>query len=206
MFFCEYISSIWRGKLEQKRQFSRESLKKIIYILIIIIIILILLLVWKIGRIGIDERPTSGKIYVDGIAITEDDIEIEKDTQLNIFNNEKFKGEKIIAPHSQGTYKFYIRNKSNRDINYNIKFSDEMKKFVNMKYRLKIDNIYIRGNEECYTTIEKLDVDNITVPKDSINMFTLEWYWEDNDELDTKVGTSDERYYTINLKIEAFKD
>ena len=192
--------------MEQKRQFSRESLKKIIYILIIIIIILILLLVWKIGRIGIDERPTSGKIYVDGIAITEDDIEIEKDTQLNIFNNEKFKGEKIIAPHSQGTYKFYIRNKSNRDINYNIKFSDEMKKFVNMKYRLKIDNIYIRGNEECYTTIEKLDVDNITVPKDSINMFTLEWYWEDNDELDTKVGTSDERYYTINLKIEAFKD
>ena len=192
--------------MEQKRQFSRESLKKIIYILIIIIIILILLLVWKIGRIGIDERPTSGKIYVDGIAITEDDIEIEKDTQLNIFNNEKFKGEKIIAPHLQGTYKFYIRNKSNRDINYNIKFSDEMKKFVNMKYRLKIDNIYIRGNEEGYTTIENLDVNNVTVPKDSINMFTLEWYWEDNDELDTKVGTSDERYYTINLKIEAFKD
>jgi len=192
--------------LEQKRQFSRESLKKIIYILIIIIIILILLLVWKIGRIGIDERPTSGKTYTDGIVVTEDDIGIEKDTQLNIFNNEKFKGEKIIAPHSQGTYKFYIKNKSNRDINYNIKFSDEMKKFVNMKYRLKIDSIYIRGNEEGYTTIENLDVNNVTVPKDSINMFTLEWYWEDNDELDTKVGTSDERYYTINLKIEAFKD
>ncbi len=192
--------------MEQKRQFSRESLKKIIYILIIIIIILILLLVWKIGRIGIDERPTSGKTYTDGIVVTEDDIGIEKDTQLNIFNNEKFKGEKIIAPHSQGTYKFYIKNKSNRDINYNIKFSDEMKKFVNMKYRLKIDNIYIRGNEEGYTTIENLDVNNVTVPKDSINMFTLEWYWEDNDELDTKVGTSDERYYTINLKIEAFKD
>lgn len=192
--------------MEQKRQFSRESLKKIIYILIIIIIILILLLVWKIGRIGIDERPTSGKTYTDGIVVTEDNIGIEKDTKLNIFNNEKFEGEKIIAPHSQGTYKFYIKNKSNRDINYNIKFSDEMKKFVNMKYRLKIDNIYIRGNEEGYTTIENLDVNNVTVPKDSINMFTLEWYWEDNDELDTKVGTSDERYYTINLKIEAFKD
>lgn len=192
--------------MEQKRQFSRESLKKIIYILIIIIIILILLLVWKIGRIGIDERPTSGKTYTDGIVATEDDIGIEKDTKLNIFNNEKFEGEKIIAPHSQGTYKFYIKNKSNRDINYNIKFSDEMKKFVNMKYRLKIDNIYIRGNEEGYTTIENLDVNNITVPKDSINVFTLEWYWEDNDELDTKVGTSEERYYTINLKIEASQD
>lgn len=192
--------------MEQKRQFSRESLKKIIYILIIIIIILILLLVWKIGRIGIDERPTSGKTYTDGIVVTEDNIGIEKDTKLNIFNNEKFEGEKIIAPHSQGTYKFYIKNKSNRDINYNIKFSDEMKKFVNMKYRLKIDNIYIRGNEEGYTTIENLDVNNVTVPKDSINVFTLEWYWEDNDELDTKVGTSEERYYTINLKIEASQD
>ena len=192
--------------MEQKRQFSRESLKKIIYILIIIIIILIVLLVWKIGRIGIDERPTSGKTYTDGIVVTEDDIGIEKDTKLNIFNNEKFEGEKIIAPHSQGTYKFYIKNKSNRDINYNIKFSDEMKKFVNMKYRLKIDNIYIRGNEEGYTTIENLDVNNITVPKDSINVFTLEWYWEDNDELDTKVGTSEESYYTLNLKIDASQD
>lgn len=192
--------------MEQKEQISRENLKRIIYVLTIIIVILILLLVWKMGRIGVDERPTSGKTYTDGIVVTEDDIGIEKDTKLNIFNNEKFEGKKIIAPHSQGTYKFYIRNKSNRDINYNIKFSDEMKKFVNMKYRLKIDNIYIRGNEEGYTTIENLDVNNITVPKDSINMFTLEWYWEDNDELDTKVGTSDERYYTINLKIEAFKD
>lgn len=192
--------------MEQKRQISRESLKKIIYILIIIIIILILLLVWKIGRIGMDERPTSGKTYTDGIVVTENDIGIEKDTKLNIFNNEKFEGEKIIAPQSQGTYKFYIKNKSNRDINYNIKFTDEMKKFVNMKYKLKIDNIYIRGNEESYTTIENLDVNNITVPKDSINMFTLEWYWEDNNELDTKVGTSDERYYTINLKIEASQD
>lgn len=192
--------------MEQKEQISRENLKRIIYVLIIIIVILILLLVWKMGRIGVDERPTSGKTYTDGIVVTEDDIGIEKDTKLNIFNNEKFEGKKIIAPHSQGTYKFYIRNKSNRDINYNIKFSDEMKKFVNMKYRLKIDNIYIRGNEEGYTTIENLDVNNITVPKDSINMFTLEWYWEDNDELDTKVGTSDERYYTINLKIEASQD
>lgn len=192
--------------MEQKEQISRENLKRIIYVLTIIIVILILLLVWKMGRIGVDERPTSGKTYTDGIVVTEDDIGIEKDTKLNIFNNEKFEGKKIIAPHSQGTYKFYIRNKSNRDINYNIKFSDEMKKFVNMKYRLKIDNIYIRGNEEGYTTIENLDVNNITVPKDSINMFTLEWYWEDNDELDTKVGTSDERYYTINLKIEASQD
>ena len=189
--------------MEQKNQISRENLKRIIYILIIIIIILIILLVWKMGRIGIDERPTSGNIYTGGIEVTENDIGIEKNTKLNIFNNEKFNREKIIAPHSKGTYKFYIKNKTNADMKYNIKFSDDMKKIVNMKYKLKIDNIYIRGSEENYTSIEKIDVENITVPKDSINIFTLEWYWEDDDKFDTKVGTSEDRYYTLNLKIEA---
>lgn len=192
--------------MEQKRQISRKNLKKIIYVLIIIILILILLLVWKVGRIGIDERPTSGKVYTNGIEVTENDIGIEKNTKLNIFNNEKFKGEKIIAPHSKGTYKFYIKNKSNQDMRYNISFEDEMKKIVNMKYTLKIDNIFIKGSEDSYTSIEQLGITDITVPKDSVNIFTLEWYWEDDDKLDTEIGTSDDRYYTINLKIDASND
>lgn len=192
--------------MEQKRQISRKNLKKIIYVLIIIILILILLLVWKVGRIGFDERPTSGKVYTNGIEVTENDIGIEKNTKLNIFNNEKFNGEKIIAPHSKGTYKFYIKNKSNQDMRYNISFEDEMKKIVNMKYTLKIDNIFIKGSEDSYTSIEQLGITDITVPKDSVNIFTLEWYWEDDDKLDTEIGTSDDRYYTINLKIEASHD
>lgn len=192
--------------MEQKRQISRKNLKKIIYVLIIIILILILLLVWKVGRIGIDERPTSGKVYTNGIEVTENDIGIEKNTKLNIFNNEKFNGEKIIAPHSKGTYKFYIKNKSNQDMRYNISFEDEMKKIVNMKYTLKIDNIFIKGSENSYTSIEQLGITDITVPKDSVNIFTLEWHWEDDDKLDTEIGTSDDRYYTINLKIEASHD
>lgn len=192
--------------MEQKRQISRKNLKKIIYVLIIIILVLILLLVWKVGRIGIDERPTSGKVYTNGIEVTENDIGIEKNTKLNIFNNEKFNGEKIIAPHSKGTYKFYIKNKSNQDMRYNISFEDEMKKIVNMKYTLKIDNIFIKGSKDSYTSIEQLGITDITVPKDSVNIFTLEWYWEDDDKLDTEIGTSDDRYYTINLKIEASHD
>ena len=108
-----------------------------------------------------------------------------------------------FAVTENGTYKFYIRNKSNQDMTYNITFTDEVKKFVNMKYKLKMDNIYIKGNEEEYVTINNLNVSNISVLKDSANIFTLEWYWEDNDELDTQIGISDERYYTINLDIEA---
>lgn len=192
--------------MENKGEISRENLKKIIYVLLVIIMVLLILLVWKIGRIGINATTTSGSISTDGIIVSENEVEIGKNTRLNIFNNQKFNGEKIIAPHSKGSYKFYIKNNSNDNIVYNIKFSDDMKKFVNMKYKLKMDNIYIRGNEDNYVTIDGLDVNNVNVVKDSVNIFTLEWYWEDSDKLDTEVGISDEEYYTINLAIDATKD
>lgn len=137
------------------------------------------------------------------ILIKENDMKEVKDNKLNIFNNEKFDGKNIIAPHSYGKYQFYVSNISKKDVKYSMKFSDEMKKFVNMKYRLKIDNVYIRGDENNYTTIDNLDVDEIVVLKDSTNIFTLEWYWEDNDSLDTTVGSEkDTQYYKLNLKIQ----
>jgi len=75
---------------------------------------------------------------------------------------------------------------------------------INMKYRLKIDNVYIKGNKDTYVGIEELSVQDIIVLKDSTNIFTLEWYWEDDDVNDTIVGSqkTDEQY-KLNIKIEA---
>ena len=78
-----------------------------------------------------------------------------------------------------------------------------MKSLVNMKYRLKIDNIYIRGNENEYVSINNLETKDVSVMNNSLNTYTLEWYWEDNDELDTIVGTNDDGYYKLNLEIHA---
>ena len=90
------------------------------------------------------------------------------------------------------------------NITYDIKFTDEMNHFINMKYRLKIDNVYIRGNNDTYVSIDALNVGDIIVLKDSINVFTLEWYWEDDDKNDTIVGSQkDNEYYTLNLEIGA---
>lgn len=186
----------------EKNKETKKSRKMLIIILIIIIILLLMFLLgYKVGKIGFQE--TSAEPSITGIILQENDMETIKNNQLNIFNNEKFNNKKIIAPHSKGTYRFFVKNDTNRDISYNIKFSDEMQYFVNMKYKLKIDNVYIRGNSEEYTTMDQLSVDNITVLKDSINIYTLEWYWEDNDKLDTHVGSQENgRYYTLNLEIE----
>ena len=75
---------------------------------------------------------------------------------------------------------------------------------INMKYKLKIDNIYIRGNEDEYVSIEELKVDDIVVLEDSNNIYTLEWKWVDNDIADTYVGSLKEiQTYTLKLKINA---
>lgn len=72
-----------------------------------------------------------------------------------------------------------------------------MKHFVNMKYKLKMDNIYIKGNADNYVTLDELNLNDIVVLKDSINIFTLEWYWKDDDELDTYVGGKPENVQEI---------
>lgn len=197
---------------ELKKQRDRSRILNIILIIIIIILLLLGYVVGsKIGKIGLKSKETTTQPeeitqeekLMPEIEITQDDIDVTKETQLNIFNNEKFNGQKIIAPHSKGTYQFYIKNISKSDVKYDIKFTDEMKHFVNMKYKLKMDNIYIKGNADNYVTLDELNLNDIVVLKDSINIFTLEWYWEDDDELDTYVGgkPEEDRYYKLNLEI-----
>ena len=184
---------------------KKKDNKKTIMCIIILILLLMFWLGYRIGKLGYKETTISpnNNFEYNSIILLENDMQKIKNNQLNIFKNKDFNNEKIIAPHSKGTYKFYIQNKTNTDVIYNIKFSDEMQNFINMKYRLKLDNIYIKGNSENYVSLDELELSNIIILKDSTNFYTLEWYWDDNDKLDTFVGSQEEdNYYEINLYIE----
>ena len=189
---------------EFEEKYNQENIKpnwikRAIIIILIIVFILVLILCSKLGNIGYKSLTTWGQ--VDRIVLTDANIEITKDTELNIFNNKKIEGKKIIAPGSKGTYRFSVKNESKDNLIYNMRFSDEMTTKVNMKYKLKMDNIYIRGNEKQYVSIDDLDVDSIIVPKDSINIYTLEWCWVDDDENDLKAGISKSaEYYSLRLE------
>ncbi len=192
-----------------EKEKKKNTKNKVIIVLLIIIIILLLLFFligYKMGKIGFGYKQASAEPsqdLSDTILIKENDMKEVTDNKLNIFKNEKFNGKSMIAPKSYGKYQFYVANISKKDVKYSMKFSDDMKKIVNMKYKLKIDNVYIRGNSENYITLDNLDVDEIIVLKDSTNIFTLEWYWEDNDSLDTIVGSEkDTQYYKLNLQLQ----
>lgn len=52
--------------------------------------------------------------------------------------------------------------------------------------------------------MEDIKLKEVIVPKDSANIYTLEWYWEDDDKNDTIVGSQqDKQYYKLNLEINA---
>ena len=151
-----------------------------------------------------DNKGSKAKEIIDVIEIKNGDINSIKDENLDIFINEKFNGEKIIAPGSYGTYTFYVKNLTGKNITYDITFLDEMTNPINMKYKLKIDNIYVRGNDTQFVDISALDLKEIIVVEDSVNMFTLEWYWADSDIQDTYVGSQEEEQsYMLDIKIGA---
>ena len=50
----------------------------------------------------------------------------------------------------------------------------------------------------------QMKVNDITVINGSNNVFTIEWYWEDDDPRDVIVGMAEPtQYYTLNLAITA---
>jgi len=197
---------------KMEKAIRRNNIIILIIALLIIIFFAICIVGYKIGKIGYTSAPVAGEVDKEKIdIITVVDKEGTEFTlqgaDLNIFNNTAFNGQKIIAPHSIGTYQFYVKNETKKDIKYNIRVMDEMNHFVNMKYKLKIDNIYMCGNKDNYVNIEELNVDDIILTKDSTTLYTLEWYWEDNDKLDTIVGTESnykDEYYKLRLNIQAF--
>lgn len=183
-----------------KKKKRDRNIKFALLIIIIILLLILCILIERLGKIGTIETYSYSQIIV-----SDEDLLITKDTQLDIFNNEKFDYEKMIAPGSYGDYTFYVTNKSTEDLTYDMIFSDIMTDPVNMMYKLKINNVYILGNSKEYVDISNLNVSDIVIMAKSTDMFTIEWCWVHNDEEDTETGilsTEESReYYTLNLGI-----
>ena len=179
---------------EEKKQKIVMS-RTILLAIIIVLLFLIIILCFRVGKIGYNYLSIWNTKDVAPIVIKSGDLQITTNTGLDIFGD-------LIAPMSKGATNFTIRNDTNEDVIYHFRFVDEMNAFVNMKYRLKIDNIYVRGNKDKYIDIKDLDVENVIIPKDSTSIYTLEWFWESDDEKDTYIGTlKDDQHYTLNLYI-----
>ena len=182
--------------IKEKRN---KKVKFMIVATIIIIFTLSLCICFVLGKFGEEDIPNLKEILVQ-----EEDLEIEKETELSLFENEKYNWRKIIFPSSKGVYKFSVKNISKNDIIYKIKFWEAMNAHINMKYKLKLDNVYIKGNENEYVSLDELNQEDIILKKDSVNVFTLEWCWIDDVKDNIQFVNKDQRqYYTFHLRVVA---
>ena len=178
----------------------RKRWKILIFSIIFIFVILTLIVIYilKLYNMSI-YNPYETKI----INITSEAKDWYANENINLFKHINKDGEKVIWPGQSGEYDFVVKNTNNVPIYYSIKLSEENKSKINMKYRLKLNNVYIVGNENTYEPIEKFNLENIKILEDAKSSYTLEWKWEDsdNDAEIVKRGLATYRIYIdINSK------
>lgn len=182
-------------KIEENKNLKKQTIFIMFVILLSICLILsIYLLGYRLGTIGVSANITK---QLDVIKITSNSVDWKESDKLQIFNDTSLNNNRI-APNSNGTYKFIVQNETSENIRYNLSFIEENEKNINMKFRLKIDNIYVIGNENEWIDISEMKVEDVLITSNSKTMYTLEWYWQ-NGENDTYIGKSEHTEYSLNV-------
>lgn len=116
--------------------------------------------------------------------------------KLNIFNNPKYEGEKIIVPGSQGSYYFTLLNKSESVLDCLLTFAETNDYGVVMKYRLRTEQSYIFGDENNWITADGLADVKAVINVNNQQKYILDWIWvfedatQETDRHDTSLGNT----------------
>ncbi len=119
---------------------------------------------------------------------------------LSIFPEDVRTGEKLLAPGYEGSYDFVVNNENDLDLIVHLTFGDKNTAEVPMRYKLRMGNVYVIGDDDNYVTVDKLALEDVKVEPESATRFTLEWIWvEEDDEKDTAIGNLDFATYTLTV-------
>ncbi len=139
----------------------------------------------------------------EGVEVFDKQTEYSQNTPLRIFTHTAYDVVKDkIAPASENSYQFVIRNNNEFNILYALEFDDENKYDINMKYRLKLNGEYVVGNDDNWITYDKLNQYNKKLTAKAYDVYTLDWKWFESSN-DTEVGTNISSDYKLEIRINA---
>ena len=81
------------------------------------------------------------------LKIYDDDVDWSSKNELRIFANPVYNFKNIVAPGSHNMYKYIINNNEKFDVLYGLKFLEDNKDSINMKFKLKRNGEYIIGDD-----------------------------------------------------------
>lgn len=142
----------------------------------------------------------NGNKVMEGITIFDEKVEYSNQTPLNIFSHKSYAVKNdVIAPGTENSYQFIIRNNNDFAISYNLQIDEINDYNINMKYRLKRDGKYVLGSDKNWITVDELEQSGIVLANDSYNVYTLDWKWFESDN-DTQIGKNIEANYELNIE------
>ena len=178
---------------------EKKDNKKLIIILILLVIIILLAFITSniLGKIGY--VSTNGE-EISLIDVSQNDIGWDMLEELDIFKNKKYDNNNIIAPKRVGSYSFFVNNVTDQNLIYDLQLREINNYNINMKYKLKLENVYVAGSKEKWVDIEDINLENIILTANSRNLYTLEWCWANDDIQDTQIGSLNYADYTLRIK------
>lgn len=169
-----------------------------LYILLILLIVATLFSsLWAAYNVFYSNSNSVPTIFV----TSENGEEWSTNKKLPIFYNDVF-GDEVVIPGMKGKYRFRFENKNENRIQYSLQFSEQNEYNIEMVYRLKKDNVYI-AEKENYIDVNKLNVTDLTIESKSSTILELEWFWKDNDDIDTIAGNN-KAMYSLTISFSAY--
>ena len=201
--------------MEQKNERRKEKNVILIFLILIVLIIITFLLIQFLAKIDNNEKIPTGNVDIfditfayanssDGQVIVEDAESIfSTNTPIRIFTHSSYYiANDLIAPESQNSYQFVIRNNNDFKIKYNFDVQEENKYNINMKFRLKLNGVYVVGSNDEYVTADELFQYDMILADNNYDVYTLDWKWFEGPN-DTEIGTNINSKYKLSLDIAA---
>lgn len=128
-----------------------------------------------------------------------DPIEWNGSNDLQIFSKSIYNVDGFLAPESQNTYQFIVRNDTNYRIKYGIKFNETNYFDINMKYKLKKNDTYLISE---YSKANILTVTEFYLDPGESDTYYLDWKWISSSN-DMEIGTNPSASYGLQIEVKA---
>ena len=120
-------------------------------------------------------------------------------TDLKIFSKSIYNVDGVLAPESENTYQFIVKNNTKYRIKYNIIFVETNDHNINMQYKLKKNSTYVISN---YTRPSDMVVEEYTLNSGESDTYYLDWKWISSSN-DTQIGAASDVTYKLQIEVEA---
>ena len=145
--------------------------------------------------VTVEEIPKEVVVYDDD----KDPVTWNGSNDLNIFSKSIYNVDGFIAPESENTYKFVVKNNTIYKVKYSVTFIETNAFNINMKYKLKKNDSYLINT---YSSPSTLNISDFELNPGESDTYYLDWKWISSSN-DTSIGANPEASYGLKIEVEA---